>query len=151
MARTKLGRKVGDVVKIDMGDGSLCFGRILEEPLMAFYDFKVRGVPNIAEIVSKRILFKIWVMNHAITSGRWPVIGSSPLPKELQQPVTFFKQDPISKEVSLYVNAQEVPATREQCKGLERAAVWDPEHVEDRLRDYFAGVPNQWVESLKIK
>jgi hypothetical protein len=151
MEARKAARRVGDIVEIDMADGTFCFGRVLEEPLMAFYDLKVGTIPSLDEIVSTPILFEIWVMNHAVTSERWPVIGAMPLQNSLQLPVTFFKQDPISKELSLYVNAQEFPATREQCKGLERAAVWDPEHVEDRLSDYFAGVPNQWVESLKIK
>lgn len=27
--------------------------------------------------------------------------------------------------------------------------VWSPEHVEDRLRDHFAGRPNKWEESLR--
>jgi len=35
--------------------------------------------------------------------------------------------------------------------GLERAAVWGPSHVEDRLRDHYAGRKNKWVESLRIK
>jgi hypothetical protein len=40
---------------------------------------------------------------------------------------------------------------REDCVGLERAAVWEPEHIEDRLRDHFNGIKNIWEESLKIK
>ena len=31
------------------------------------------------------------------------------------------------------------------------AAVWDPQHVEDRLRDHFAGLPNKWVQSLALR
>lgn len=45
----------------------------------------------------------------------------------------------------------ENPATPEECAVLERAAVWDPGHVEDRLRDHFAGQSNKWVESLRLK
>jgi hypothetical protein len=36
-----------------------------------------------------------------------------------------------------------------ECTSLERAAVWDTEHIEDRLEDYFNGRENKWVESLK--
>ena len=32
---------------------------------------------------------------------------------------------------------------------LFRLAVWEPAHVEDRLRDHYAGAPNKWVESLR--
>lgn len=42
-------------------------------------------------------------------------------------------------------------ATRAQCAGLERSAVWDAEHVEDRLRDRRAGRLNKWAESLALK
>ncbi|WP_448115483.1 hypothetical protein [Mesorhizobium amorphae] len=34
--------------------------------------------------------------------------------------------------------------------GLECAAVWDPEHVVDRLRDPADGRPNKWVERLAV-
>lgn len=151
MSKKKIVLNMGDLVKIDLGNGMLCFGRVLEEPLLAFYDLSVVSEPNLKEVVSSPILFKICVMNHAITSGRWPIIGSLSLDEGLKKPVKFFKQDPISKELCIYINAEEIPATLAECDGLERAAVWDPEHVEDRLRDHYAGVPNQWVESLKIK
>lgn len=141
---------IGDIVKVDLGDGYYSFGRVLEEPLIAFYDKRVMETPPIDEIISSPILFKIWVMNHAITSGRWEVIFNKSLDDNLKQPVHFFKQDPINKQVCLYVNSEEIPATKEECEGLERAAVWNPAHVEDRLRDHYLGIPNQWVESLRL-
>ena len=60
-------------------------------------------------------------------------------------------QDVITKEFSIYHQGNILPATYEEIKNLECAAVWEPEHVEDRLRDYFSGVPNVWVEDLKPK
>lgn len=47
-------------------------------------------------------------------------------------------------------NGEIIRATKEECSGLERSAVWEPEHVEDRLIDHFENRPNKWVESLKI-
>jgi hypothetical protein len=52
---------------------------------------------------------------------------------------------------SLYEKGQIRPATKKECIGLEREAAWDPTHVEDRIRDYYAGRKNKWVESLKIR
>ena len=75
MGNRKVERTVGDVIKIALKDGNFCFGRVLEEPLIAFYDLKTDGVPEIEEIVRLPILFKVWVMNHAITSGSWEVVG----------------------------------------------------------------------------
>lgn len=140
---------VGDVIKINLKNGLYCFGQVLNEPLMVFYEIQSTTIPKIGDIVSSPVLFKICVMNYAVTSGRWEVIGNSPLDSKLMTEPKFFNQDAISKEFCIYFKDKEIPATREECEGLERAAVWDPSHVEDRLRDYYAGVPNQWVESLK--
>ncbi|GAA3970749.1 immunity 26/phosphotriesterase HocA family protein [Allohahella marinimesophila] len=144
-------RIVGDIVKIELEDKSYCFGRVLREPLMAFYDLKTPSIPDVEHILHRPILFKLAVMNSAVTSGRWKVIANSQLEEELTHPVSFFKQDPITKAVCLYVDDKEIAASKEECKNLERAAVWSAEHVEDRLRDHFLGVKNSWVESLKLK
>ncbi|GAB1268388.1 hypothetical protein NBRC116493_16410 [Aurantivibrio infirmus] len=144
-------RKVGDIVKIDLKNGYFAFGRVLKEPLMAFYGFRATATPSVEEIVSKEILFKIWVMNNAVTSGRWPIVGHLDLDESLLKSVTFFKQDSISKKLYLYRDSKVLPASREECIGLEKAAVWSASHVEDRLRDYFDGIPNKWVGSLQIK
>ncbi|HEY0158466.1 MAG TPA: hypothetical protein VGF28_14380 [Thermoanaerobaculia bacterium] len=90
-------------------------------------------------------------MNRAITSGRWKVLGHVPLDEPLQREPAFFKQDPLSGELTLYRSGTEYPASAEECQELERAAVWDPEHVEDRLRDHFDGRSNRWVESLRAR
>ncbi|GGM57342.1 hypothetical protein GCM10011608_47820 [Micromonospora sonchi] len=39
----------------------------------------------------------------------------------------------------------------EDCVGLERAAVWDAAHIEERLRDQHAGRPNPHLEHLCLK
>jgi hypothetical protein len=38
------------------------------------------------------------------------------------------------------------PATKEKIKGLERASVWEANHIEDRIRDYYNGVPCVWLK-----
>ena len=54
-------------------------------------------------------------------------------------------------ELSLYIAGEVRPATREQCLGLERAAVWEPENIESRLADHYAGRPNAWADSLRLQ
>ena len=142
-------RKDGDIVKIKLKNGKFCFARVLKEPLMAFYDKIWDNTPELREILESKVLFKVWVMENAITSGRWPVIGSADIEKYLDKPVEFFKIDPISKKYFIYINGEETASTKEECEGLERAAVWEPEHVEDRLMDYHDGLPNKWVKSLR--
>ena len=109
---------------------------------------------DIVERFARPIIVRIDVMDYAFSSGRWPVVGNLPVEGD-RGPEVFFKQDAISGDLSLYsedASTGEVFSRRasfEEVEGLERAAVWDPDHVEDRLRDHIAGVPNKWVESLR--
>jgi len=145
-------RKSGDIVKVPIDSNWHTYARVLNEPLIAFYDARTNRDLSPEEIVTRPILFTLWVMNRAITSGRWKRVAHiSPDPALLKEPA-FFKQDTLNPlSYSIYRAGQEIQATKEECRGLERAAVWDAEHVEDRLRDHYLGQPNKWVESLKLQ
>ena len=138
----------GSFVKIDLGDGRLCFGRVLRDPLMAFYDICNAIVPSLQEMTKSPILFRVWVRKGAIANGVWPVIGTLPIEGHLLGPPLFFKQDTISGVLTIYTgDGREIHASIDDCRHLERAAVWDPAHITDRLRDHFDGRVNKWVES----
>jgi hypothetical protein len=141
--------KIGDVLRISLENGSFAYGRILDEPLMSFYDLSTRTEVSLSEILGSPVLFRVWVMNQAVKRPTWEIIGSEPLDDNLKSKPTFFKYDRRDKAFSLYRDSTDIPATRAQCIGLECAAVWNPEHIEDRLRDHFDGRPNKWVELLK--
>ena len=80
------------------------------------------------------------------------VVGNGPLENELRTPPPRFIQDALRPDqFRIYENGKIRSATKEECLGLEREAVWDPEHVEERIRDHYAGRKNRWVESLRIK
>lgn len=143
----------GDVYRIDLGDGRFASCQALRLPLYAFFDSLSTDPsgPDPAEIVHGPVLFKVWVMSRAITSGRWVRIGAAPVRKDFLVPERFFKQDDFDpRAISIYCQGEERPATFDECTGLECAAVWDAEHVEDRLRDHYAGRPNPWVESMRL-
>lgn len=102
-------------------------------------------------VIKRPVLFIVAVMHSAIKKGRWPILGHIPLEAQLTAPPSFI-QDQLNKNIfQIYEGGVITPATREQCEGLERCAVWTPEQVEDRLHDHYAGRPNKWVESLKMK
>ena len=66
-----------------------------------------------------------------------------------QNLMSLDKRDRISGKVTVYTEGVEVPADERATLRLEVAAVWDPEHVVERLRDYYDGRPNKWAESLR--
>jgi hypothetical protein len=145
-------RRAGDVVRIDLGAGFHTYARVLLDASFAFYDCRRVGEASLPEILASQILFRIAVMNHAVKTGRWPVIGHEPLKGEMLTLPPKFIQDPIDETTfSIYQNGVIPAATREQCRGLERASVWEPEHVEDRLRAHYAGNVNHIVELLKLR
>jgi len=143
-------RVEGSLLEITLAGNQKAYARVLRDPLFAFYLIDEDRPIEKNHFVTALPIFTLAVMKHAATSGRWPVIAKWPLEKELTTPIPFFMQDRITGKLSLYIEGVIRPAAITECLELEPAAVWEPEHVEDRLRDHLAGVPNKWVESLKL-
>jgi hypothetical protein len=151
-SRKGVRRRSGQVLQIPLGDGASAFGRVLTNPLIGFYDLRSETVPPIEQIIAAPILFKLWVMRYTVAKGRWHVLGHVPLSHDLLVEPLFFKKDALTGALTIYRDrtGEEVPATLEECEGLECAAVWDPEHLEDRLRDHHAGRPCRWLKALAL-
>ncbi|MBP7282109.1 MAG: hypothetical protein KBA66_11060 [Leptospiraceae bacterium] len=57
------------------------------------------------------------------------------------------EQNPLNpEEFFIEENGIRRPATKEECKGLERLAVWTPEGIKKRLNDYYAGRNNYYLQ-----
>ena len=148
-------RKVGDILLIDLGSSRHAYAQVADKPLVVFFEGAFdEEVPNV-QIPKLPVLFRLWVSDHAITKGMWPVIGWQPLtPGNAQEPF-FYKQDAINGRLFLYHSTfaatnYERSASLAECENLECAAVWEPEHVVDRIRDHVSGKHNRWTEILKI-
>ena len=155
-------RAPGRVVCIDLGDGRCAYGRQLWSVNAEFYDYvgAIGESVDLLTLVEKPVAFTIWVSNRCFKrGGRWDLLDTVPLLEhERQRPDVKFRQDVrggalsiVSRACPPSVQFSNRPATVEECTGIEREAVWDPEHVEDRLRDHFDGLPNKWVESLRAR
>ena len=88
----------GHVFSIRLKAGRYAFGRVLKNPLCAFYVRVSDQILDVDEIAKDPIGFKVWVMDSAFEP-------------ELQERVWFFKEDPISKALSLYSQGEERPAS----------------------------------------
>jgi hypothetical protein len=150
MARKKF--TPGAFIRIPLTDGSYAYGRLREFPFVTFYNFRTdEPVSDLNEIASKPILFTLAVHKSVLNS--WEIIGQKPLEEHMNVPIKLFKQDiaDYTKCQILDTDGNKRPAEPEECIGLERDAVWEANHVEDRLLDTFLNRPNKWVESLKVK
>lgn len=120
-----------------------------EKPLVIFYDYNSSDDLEKSTITKLKILFKVWVYKYVPRTENWLRIGNI-ASKELEIEPYFYKKDPISGQLYLYHSEfaetnYERKATLKEIEGLEKAAVWAENHIEDRLRDHYAGRPCKWL------
>jgi len=148
-------RTIGAIVEIPFEPGKKAYARILGESSFAFYDYVNAGETKevtLAELIIKPVLFIVAVYDDAVTKGRWRKAGRMPLEINFQVLPLKFIQDELDETVfRIYDNGVIRAAAKEECIGLERAAVWEPEHIESRLADYYNGKPNKWELQMRLR
>ncbi len=146
---------IGSIVEIPIEGGYFTYAQILHKSHFAFFDFKSESpLTDLSVLLSAPVLFIIYAYSTAVTSGRWQKIGKLELRPEFKQLPLQFIQDSIYPDQFRHYNpntGEIIPTTREQCLGLEACAVWAENHVEDRIRDHYLGVPNPWVLQMQIR
>jgi hypothetical protein len=143
-------RTVGAVVKIPFDGKWFTYGQILNDAEVVIFDARTDFELSTDEITNRPIICRVAVSYHAITKGRWLKVGKCPIGEELKKPIPKYIQDILQPDrFEIYFDGIIRPSTREECIGLERAAVWEPEHVEERIRDHYSGKQNRWVDILQ--
>ena len=139
----------GDIVRIALGEQSVYYAKLLVFPLMSFFDICGLIEDPAPRLLSEPMLFKIWVSKEGWQNKRWRKIGKEAVsPSERLSP-EFFKIDKINGRYYKYKNGTFKLSTPGECVGLERAAVWDPVHVEERLKAHFSGETSIFETSLR--
>jgi immunity protein 26 of polymorphic toxin system len=144
--------KPGSFVRIALADGSFGYGRLLESPYAAFYQHRTMSPdPDLDGIGASPVLFKTAVRHLALDS--WELIGWRELEEHLRQPLVRFMQDVGDfRRCTIFDTAGNSRAAEPQeCVGLERAAVWEQDSIEERLLDALLGRPNAAEEHLKVR
>ena len=143
-------RTAGAVVKIPFDGKWFTYGQILDDAEVIIFDARTDCELSMDEITNQPIICRVAVSYHAITKGRWLKVGKYPISEELKKPIPKYIQDILQPDrFEIYCDGIIRPSTREECIGLERAAVWEPEHVEERIRDHYSGKQNRWVDILQ--
>lgn len=144
----------GAILEIHTHD-KFYYAQILQSKGCAFFNLeRIKPLEDYSILLNAPVLFIIAVYHDVITKGKWVKVGEMKIREGLKtEPYQFIQDTLNSDSFELYnPNTGEIiPATKEEAKGLECAAVWEAEHVESRLRDYYAGKPNVWVQQLAIK
>jgi hypothetical protein len=142
-------RTPGSIVEINIDNQYFVYAQILKEGLVVFDLKTTKQLDDLNTLLNAPILFFLAVYRDVITTGIWLKIGKLDIRKELEIVPMQFIQDALdSKVFRLYdPNTGEItPSTKEECKGLESASVWEASHVEERIRDHYAGKVNRYVK-----
>ena len=122
------------------------YARLLEFPWVAFYHYRTKKlVEELDEITKKEVLFTIAAHKSLVAKGGWTSIGHRPVEKGLRPPRAQAIWDDAEHCHIIDDKGEMRESTPKECKGLEPAAVWEPNHIADRLKDTFAGRPNRWL------
>ena len=142
-------RKAGSVLRIPCDGNTSAYAMITSNARLLCFDYWDSGEGT--DFRSLPVLWVLWVRYQDLLSKRWAVVDR--IDPEIYQEwfdPDYFIQDPINKKLKLTKDGTDPrPATLEQCKGLERAAVWDARHVEDRFIAHIQGIPCKWVEPIQ--
>jgi len=142
----------GGVVQIPLSDGKIAYGVMLSKfPYWAFYPQTTEFGEDGAALGAP--IFVVAVTKAAYSRGRWGKITMRLPESALPAIPLFVRQDSMrpSHCITVDANGNETPISVEEAKAFERSAVWAAEHIEDRLEDHYAGRPNKWAESLRVK
>ncbi|WNG55144.1 hypothetical protein F0U59_10410 [Archangium gephyra] len=151
MKRVRIHR-AGSFLRIPLADGTFGYGRALTPVFDAFYEYRTESPDSgLDRIASKPILFKLAVRH--LKPSSWEVIGRRKLEEPLAQPIVQFRQDvgDFRRCTIFDTIGNSRSADPQECVGLERMAVWDEHHVEERLLDAFMGRPSGIVERMKVR
>lgn len=155
MAKMVIRFTSGKVLKIVTPDEDVAYGLMLKtRPYFAFYpERSAHFSENTGFAFDNPPWFISAVHNTAYSKGRWGEFLYRLNDSELPSIPMFFRQNALNAEDCEIVDSEGnvSRAAPADCVGLERSAVWSAEHIESRISDLYAGRPNPFVESMKVK
>jgi len=123
--------KVGDVVEIALPSGGSAYGRVLKDASIAIYGV-TSAAPGHAPVGDRDYQFVVGIYEDALR-GLPVVARDESLSEDDEWPPPFGVTDAISGEKRIYHRAAMRSASSPEVDDLEPAAVWELEHIVDRI------------------
>lgn len=125
--------KLGNVYAIPLPDGKYAYGRQYKDAIIAismFISDELITNPNFSEIN-----FFVGVYKDVLTCGKWPLICNYPFEEDENTwgPPMYIQDSVNPDNYEIYYKGEIRKASKEECIGLERCAVWDSNHIIDRI------------------
>jgi hypothetical protein len=130
MARPKR-PNVGDVVKIPLPSGRVAFGRVLRDASIAVYK-ENSDDPCDPPIGSRDYRFVVGIYDDALRGLR--VVAHDPnIDADDKWPPPYQATDVLTGQRQIYHRGEMRPESSSDPTHLEPAAVWDLQHIVDRI------------------
>lgn len=124
-------RRVGEVLQIELPDGTFAYGRVLRDAAVGFYSRRSTQ-PDRPPIGDRDYEFVVGVYDDAVK--QWPVVGYDPsATADEDWPPPSVIVDPITGTRSIYERGEIRPPRENEVDLVEPAAVWDEPHLIERL------------------
>lgn len=111
--------------RLTIPDGRYAYGRVYDDASVGIYRV-VTDEPGQPPIGSRDFLFNVGMYEDILSLGKCPIIAHDPFDVgEDTWPPPNCIVDPITGEHSIYHRGEIRPASEAECRGMEKAAVWD--------------------------
>lgn len=125
-------RIIGNIGSLALPNGKYAFGRVLRSSNLEFYNYFGNDISDLP--VDYNVLFTVCAHVSVFSSMR--LVGKRAfLSEDETWPPPKYIYDVIGKTYDLYVRGKIIQSTYEECKGLERASVWELHHIVDRIME----------------
>lgn len=124
--------KLGDIYEIPLPNGKNAYGRLYKETTLGIYINQCNSINELTK--EEDYLFFVAVYKDLLQDGEWKVVGNRKFKndEDAWAPPRCMV-DAITKVGSIIYRGIVSECTYDECKDLELAAVWDRQHVIDRL------------------
>lgn len=142
-------RTIGAIMEIYVDNEYYVYAQSYPYNKEIIFDYRSKEpLKDLSVLLTAKQLFRITVYRSVIGSGHWLKVGKLPLREDLfplQLQYIHHSYGNIEYEIYNPMTGQITPSTKDECKGLEEAAVWDYGAINERIRDYYNNAPCRWV------
>lgn len=122
--------KIGIILSIKLPNEKYAFSRLFQDSTIGVYQQQSLSKDDIPQ--DENYQFFVGIYKYSLKM--WQVVGYKPFSDvESSWPPKMFIHDVISDKYNIYYKGEIKCSTKEECMGLECAAVWDTEQIIDRI------------------
>lgn len=140
---------LGSILEIPIAGEYYVYAQILRNDAYAFFDYRsTTPLRDLSVLEKAPVLWVLFIYDFVITQGIWQKVGKLPIREELQTLPMYYVHHQFDKlEFEIYDGntGKMRPSTREEIEGLECAAIWADNHMEDRIYAHYKGLPCTWL------